>query len=179
MTANAKCPICSGLGWVCENHPDRVWSEELGCQCGAGMPCKGVAADGLEEPNVSGVSLCIDPEIICSASSNSSIYRGRCSSGGGIFGYISSIRPLSASFQIAIGNFYFGNCGLFQDHMLAHPRPLSNYEKCQTACRMTLLSRLSLSSIFQLLSFSIAIVATYGLDPRSRRFHLHKAISLP
>jgi hypothetical protein len=50
-----KCRICFGLGWVCENHPNRVWSEELGCQCGAGMPCECVRTDGLEEPDVSGV----------------------------------------------------------------------------------------------------------------------------
>jgi hypothetical protein len=35
-----NCPICFGLGGVCENHPDRAWDEELGCQCGAGMPCE-------------------------------------------------------------------------------------------------------------------------------------------
>jgi hypothetical protein len=40
---------------VCENHPKRAWSEELGCQCGAGMLCKYVSADGLEEPNISQV----------------------------------------------------------------------------------------------------------------------------
>jgi hypothetical protein len=34
-----KCPICFGIGWVCENHPDRAWHAELGCQCGAGMAC--------------------------------------------------------------------------------------------------------------------------------------------
>jgi hypothetical protein len=28
--------LCFGLGFVCENHPDRARSEELGCQCGAG-----------------------------------------------------------------------------------------------------------------------------------------------
>jgi hypothetical protein len=33
------CKICFGLGWVCENHPKRAWSQRLGCQCGAGMPC--------------------------------------------------------------------------------------------------------------------------------------------
>jgi hypothetical protein len=32
------CKICLGIGWVCENHPHRAWAEELGCQCGAGMP---------------------------------------------------------------------------------------------------------------------------------------------
>jgi hypothetical protein len=37
---NKKCPICFGIGWVCENHPNRAWSEDLGCQCGAGMPCE-------------------------------------------------------------------------------------------------------------------------------------------
>jgi hypothetical protein len=35
-----RCPKCFGLGWVCENHPNRAWSDELGCQCGAGMPCE-------------------------------------------------------------------------------------------------------------------------------------------
>jgi hypothetical protein len=34
-----NCPICFGIGWVCENHPDRAWDEK-GCQCGAGMPCE-------------------------------------------------------------------------------------------------------------------------------------------
>jgi hypothetical protein len=26
-------------GWVCENHPDKPWDKELGCECGAGVPC--------------------------------------------------------------------------------------------------------------------------------------------
>jgi hypothetical protein len=34
------CPICSGIGWVCENHPDKAWHDEVGCTCGAGMPCQ-------------------------------------------------------------------------------------------------------------------------------------------
>jgi hypothetical protein len=35
-----NCPICFGLGWVCENHPRLPWTGESGgCQCGAGMPC--------------------------------------------------------------------------------------------------------------------------------------------
>ena len=50
-----KCPVCLGIGWVCENHPDRAWSEEFGCQCGAGMPCECFRADGLEEPDISQV----------------------------------------------------------------------------------------------------------------------------
>jgi len=36
-----RCPYCQGLGWVCENHPQLAWSDEVdGCQCGAGMPCE-------------------------------------------------------------------------------------------------------------------------------------------
>jgi hypothetical protein len=33
------CKFCFGLGWVCENHPEKAWDDELGCTCGAGMPC--------------------------------------------------------------------------------------------------------------------------------------------
>ena len=44
-----NCPVCFGIGWVCENHPDRAWSDELGCMCGAGMPCECNRAD---EPNI-------------------------------------------------------------------------------------------------------------------------------
>ena len=37
------CPLCSGSGIVCENHPERPWggtsNAELACECGAGMPC--------------------------------------------------------------------------------------------------------------------------------------------
>jgi hypothetical protein len=33
---NPRCPICLGVGWVCENHPDLPWSDELRCQCGSG-----------------------------------------------------------------------------------------------------------------------------------------------
>jgi hypothetical protein len=29
-----------GTGWVCENHPDRAWHDELGCMCNAGQPCR-------------------------------------------------------------------------------------------------------------------------------------------
>jgi hypothetical protein len=43
------CPICFGIGWVCENHPDRAWDKQLGCDCGAGMPCK---CNSDEEPDV-------------------------------------------------------------------------------------------------------------------------------
>lgn len=39
---NVECPICRGEGWVCENHPNKVWGAgyENGCECGAGMPCR-------------------------------------------------------------------------------------------------------------------------------------------
>ena len=37
---------------VCENHSDRAWHEELGCICGAGMPCKCNSGEG---PDVSKV----------------------------------------------------------------------------------------------------------------------------
>ena len=32
------CKVCLGIGWVCESHPNRAWSEEFGCQCGARIP---------------------------------------------------------------------------------------------------------------------------------------------
>ena len=35
-----NCTICFGIGWVCENHPDKAWHDEVGCTCGAGMPCE-------------------------------------------------------------------------------------------------------------------------------------------
>lgn len=38
---NPNCPICLGIGFVYESHPDRAWSAELRCQCGAGDPCNG------------------------------------------------------------------------------------------------------------------------------------------
>jgi hypothetical protein len=41
----SDCPNCLGIGWVCENR-----SDELGCQCGAGMPCK---CNRAKEPDVS------------------------------------------------------------------------------------------------------------------------------
>jgi hypothetical protein len=32
--------ICFGIGWVCDNHPDHAWHDELGCTCGAREPCQ-------------------------------------------------------------------------------------------------------------------------------------------
>lgn len=54
---NKRCPICYGLGWVCENHPDTLWDKDAGCECGAGMPCEcnTVGLSGTEEPDVSQV----------------------------------------------------------------------------------------------------------------------------
>ena len=46
------CSICFGIGWVCENHPSRAWSETLGCMCGAGMPCR---CNDVEQPDTSEV----------------------------------------------------------------------------------------------------------------------------
>jgi hypothetical protein len=37
---NKKCPICNGVGWVCENHPSESFDFELGCTCGEGIPCE-------------------------------------------------------------------------------------------------------------------------------------------
>ena len=54
---NPNCPICFGIGFVCENHPDRAWSQVLGCQCGAGDPCACNGSPdidaGIEEPDAS------------------------------------------------------------------------------------------------------------------------------
>jgi hypothetical protein len=50
---NPNCPICFGIGFVCENHPDRAWSHELGCQCGAGDPCACNRSPDIEEPDAS------------------------------------------------------------------------------------------------------------------------------
>lgn len=51
---NPKCPVCFGIGFVCENHPQRAWSEIFGCPCGAGMLCKCNHGDRVE-PVASGV----------------------------------------------------------------------------------------------------------------------------
>ena len=48
---DSDCEVCLRIGWVCENHPERAFSAEFGCQCGAGMPCERVRAGGLEQPD--------------------------------------------------------------------------------------------------------------------------------
>jgi hypothetical protein len=47
---NPKCPNCHGIGWVCENHPDKPWDDEIGCTWGAGLPCECNTGD---EPDIS------------------------------------------------------------------------------------------------------------------------------
>lgn len=39
-----ECPLCFGIGWVCENHLKRAWSEDLGCQ-----PCECTRVYGLAQ----------------------------------------------------------------------------------------------------------------------------------
>ena len=43
------CYKCLGVGWVCENHPNLAWDDELGCTCGAGMPCECNRADDVPD----------------------------------------------------------------------------------------------------------------------------------
>jgi hypothetical protein len=52
-----KCPICFGTGWVCENHPDKPWDKEFGCECGAGVPCvcNSAGEPGVDKPDTSQV----------------------------------------------------------------------------------------------------------------------------
>lgn len=58
MPINPDCPVCFGLGWVCENHPDKVW-DERGCECGAGMTCEcnvtPEVKQGIVEPDITGI----------------------------------------------------------------------------------------------------------------------------
>lgn len=52
LAIGPRCLACRDTGYVCENHPDRLWAPECcavppnvdecehgACQCGAGMPC--------------------------------------------------------------------------------------------------------------------------------------------
>lgn len=54
------CPLCAGVGWVCENHPNKPWADDVpnGCTCGAGAPCRLCNAPG--QPDVSRVIQTID-----------------------------------------------------------------------------------------------------------------------
>jgi hypothetical protein len=33
------CRVCRGVGWVCEDHPDKPYDHDIGCACGEGIPC--------------------------------------------------------------------------------------------------------------------------------------------
>ena len=44
---DAKCNVCNGSNWVCENHPDKDWPD--GCNCGAGKPCENCGGDFEEK----------------------------------------------------------------------------------------------------------------------------------
>jgi hypothetical protein len=48
------CSACDNTGWVCENHPDRLWRGNSqradACDCGAGMPCECNPCGGIDEP---------------------------------------------------------------------------------------------------------------------------------
>jgi hypothetical protein len=46
------CPVCRGIGWVCENHINVLWDDEIGCTCGARRPCDCNSGD---EPDISQV----------------------------------------------------------------------------------------------------------------------------
>ena len=48
-----QCPICLGIGWVCVNHPNQPWDQDLGCECGAGMPCE--ECNDADEPDLGGI----------------------------------------------------------------------------------------------------------------------------
>ena len=35
----SECGNCQGLKLVCENHRDKPWQADIGCDCGGGAPC--------------------------------------------------------------------------------------------------------------------------------------------
>jgi hypothetical protein len=44
--APPQCRRCRGVGWVCEEHPNKAWTGPKSCQCGAaGMPCPSCCMD--------------------------------------------------------------------------------------------------------------------------------------
>jgi hypothetical protein len=45
---NDNCPVCCGVGWVCERHPYMPYDGEIGCACGYGAPCECYDSDPRE-----------------------------------------------------------------------------------------------------------------------------------
>lgn len=54
------CPICCGIGWVCENHPNKPFDDEFGCICGEGMPCE---CNDSDPPDTSQVTIVEEPTV--------------------------------------------------------------------------------------------------------------------
>jgi hypothetical protein len=52
----ANCPICLGIGWACENHPDRAWDDALGCvRRWHAVQVQHGGRAGVDEPDISQV----------------------------------------------------------------------------------------------------------------------------
>ena len=58
---NPQCPICKGVGRVCETT-GQPWDAEFGCVCGAGVPCQCNETGGFDEPDVSQVIVEDEPQ---------------------------------------------------------------------------------------------------------------------
>jgi hypothetical protein len=41
-------PLCCGIEWVCESHPDYDWHAELGYMVRRGMPVNAILGGGRE-----------------------------------------------------------------------------------------------------------------------------------
>jgi hypothetical protein len=54
------CPVCFGIGWVCETHPDKASDDELGCTCSEGMPSE---CDDSDLPDTSQVIVIEDETV--------------------------------------------------------------------------------------------------------------------
>ena len=57
---DAKCPRCQDVGWVCEAHPDKLWSLDVpnGCTCNAGEPCPDCnSSTGEDDPPRTGEAI--------------------------------------------------------------------------------------------------------------------------
>jgi hypothetical protein len=45
-----NCKNCLGIGWVCENYPDKAWSDELGASAGRGCPALVTERRAIKSP---------------------------------------------------------------------------------------------------------------------------------